>query len=181
MWRPIASATVALSVLATGCTGLNNDDEDILRIHGSTNEGANADAKDMHIRNAFFLAGADSSQPMALYAVLVNQDTRDDQLQRISVTGGGTVQLTGPIGVPSKQPVGAQQPLAMLQGRSATGSVPVTFSFANVGDVRVQVSIKERKGPYASLTPSMSGSPTPAPNPTSPAPTTSSPSASPQG
>ncbi|MER7499902.1 hypothetical protein AB0L05_41790 [Nonomuraea pusilla] len=112
----------------------------------------------------------------ALFAVLINSAAKPDTLERITAEGGGQVQLPGPIELPPNQPVGAgNRPIASVTGVKG-GTVAMTFSFRNAGDVRLLVPVMQRTGIYASLTPSPVGSPVPSPAGTAPVTTPSRPS-----
>lgn len=112
----------------------------------------------------------------ALFAVLINSAAKPDTLERITVEGGGQVQLPGPIELPPNQPVGAgNRPIASVSGVKG-GPVAMTFSFRNAGDLRLLLPVMRRTGIYASLTPSPAGPPVPSPAGTAPVTTPSQPS-----
>ncbi|MER6505340.1 hypothetical protein ABT158_00940 [Nonomuraea sp. NPDC001636] len=147
MKRPIICA----AILALGVTGCTNTGYDTGQ-HLPQNEGANADAKGViHVRNAYLRPApgqaATPSSPASeqtLYAVLINDGHKPDQLQQITVDGGGSVQLSGAAAdIRPGQPVGAgEQPLGTVTGvRAAT--VPMTFTFRDAGAVRVYVPVKQ--------------------------------------
>jgi hypothetical protein len=165
MLRPVASAVVVFGTLTTGCTGLTYDSSDVGRIHNPQNDGANGSVRGVQLRNAFLLGGTEpSSSPaeMPLYAVLINEQGRPDRLQRVSIDGGETVRLTGTADLPSQRVVGGQDPIGTAPGVTGTDSVPMTFTFARAGNLRVYVPVKLKAGQYASLTPSPApGTPTP--------------------
>jgi hypothetical protein len=120
----------------------------------------------VYLRNAFLLAGAEpASSPaeMPLYAVLINEQGRPDRLQRVSIDGGEPVRLAGTADLPPHRVVGGQDPIGTAPGVTGTGSVPMTFTFARAGNLRVYVPVKLKAGHYASLTPSPApDTPTPA-------------------
>ncbi|MBF8194029.1 hypothetical protein ITP53_51845, partial [Nonomuraea sp. K274] len=153
--RPTVSAAIAVAAfLATGCANAGVDTIP----HLPQNEGANADVRGvMHVRNAFLIAGTDPASPapqQSLYAVLINAGTRPDQLDRVTVEGGGSVQLAGPVSLPPNQPVGTGgRPIGTVTGVRG-GAVPMTFDFRQAGSVRVMVPVKYATGQYATLTPS---------------------------
>lgn len=170
--RPIVSAAVAAVVtvlLTAGCTETGVDTGKGL----PQNEGANADVKGVvHLRNAFLLDGQDPASPapqQALYAVIINNGGKPDQLQRVTVNGGGSVQLTGAVNLPPNQAVGTnEQPIGTVSGIKGN-EVPMTFSFRDAGNLSVIVPVKIKAGQYGSLSPSPSAPPTPAPPGNSPA------------
>ncbi|GAA3084879.1 hypothetical protein [Streptosporangium carneum] len=173
MPRPIMVAAVALAVAAAGCAGPTTfDRDDTTRIHHPQNEGANASTGGLHLRNAFLLAGERPGAPPAqlpLYVVLINDEGRPDRLQQVTVQQGGTARLAGPVDLPPERAVGLGRPVGMVGGVPGTASnVSMTFTFANVGDVRVNVPVKLRRGEFATLAPAPLGSATPAPAPRSP-------------
>lgn len=187
--RPIASAVIAVALAAAaGCANVGIDTAQ----DAPQNEGANADVGGvLHIRNAFLLGGTDPASPapqQVLYAVLINDGRQPARLERITLDGGGSVQLPGPITVPPNQPVGAgEKPIATVTGVRARGTtVPMTFAFSGAEPVRLNVPIKERTGQFSHLTPSPAGSPSPtapgtAPPSPSPATTPPSPATTPTG
>ncbi|WP_165974508.1 hypothetical protein [Nonomuraea deserti] len=180
--RPIVSVMVAVALAATGCAKLGID---TVQWHPQ-NDGTNADGRGgVRVRNAFLLGGADPAKPPAqfpLYGVLVNAGDKPLQLERITVEGGGSVRLPGPIALPPDQPVGTgEQPLATASGIRG-GAVPLTFSFRGAPPIRVTVPVKPRTGHFARLAPAPAGPPSPtspATAPPSPAPGTASPSPAP--
>jgi hypothetical protein len=181
--RPIASVVIVVALTAAGGCSLGGFDTSYQRV--PQNEGANADVGGgLKVRNVFLLNGTDPASPapqQALYAVLVNDGRQPDRLERVTVDGGGSVQLSGPIAVPPGQAAGTGgTAIGTVTGvRGAT--VPMTFVFGDAGPVRLNVPVKFRTGQYATLSPAPAGSPTPAaPSPASPAPAgTPSPSPSP--
>ncbi|NBE94691.1 hypothetical protein FE391_12445 [Nonomuraea sp. KC401] len=159
--RPIVSAMVALALAASGCAKLGID---TVQWHPQ-NDGTNADWQNgVRLRNAFLLGGADPAKPppqFPLYGVLINAGDKQLQLERITVEGGGSVQLPGPINLPPGQPVGTgEQPLATASGIRG-GAVPLTFSFRGAPPFRVTVPVKPRTGHFARLTPSPASPPSP--------------------
>ncbi|GAA3221953.1 hypothetical protein [Nonomuraea helvata] len=149
--RAISSAMIGMALAATGCTSLGTYPSQTY----APNSGANADLQGvLHLRNAFLLDGADPDSPspqLALYAVLINSGSRPARLDRITVDGGGSVQLAGPITLPPNQPVGTgDKPIGTVSGvRSAT--VPMTFAFSGAAPIRVNVPVQLRAGEYANL------------------------------
>jgi hypothetical protein len=174
--RPIVSAVIV--VVLAAAAGCSKAEVDTRAENVPQNEGANADVGDtLHIRNVFLLGGTDPASPaqqQTLYGVLINDGRQPVRLERVTVEGGGSVQLSGSITVAPNQPVGAgDKPIGTVTGvRGAT--VPMTFAFSGAEPLRLNVPVKERTGQYASLTPSPAGSPSP-----SPTPGTASPSPSP--
>ncbi|WP_170222834.1 hypothetical protein [Nonomuraea turkmeniaca] len=159
--RPIASAVLVVALAAAaGCQGHAGFDTSAQ--DRPQNEGANVDAKStLHLRNVFLLGSADPASPapqQILYAVLINEGSRPVRLERITVDGGGTAQLPGPVTVSRNQPVGTgAKPLCTVTGVRPRGStVPMTFVFSGNETVRLNVPIKEKTGQYATLTPSLS-------------------------
>ncbi|GAA3565331.1 hypothetical protein GCM10022419_052480 [Nonomuraea rosea] len=129
------------------------------------NDGANADVqKVLHLRNVFLLSGADPASPapeQALYAVLINQGGKPARLDRVTVDGGGAVQLAGPIELPPGHPVGTgEKPIGTVTG-VRRDTVPMTFTFSGLAPVRLNVPVKSRMGPYAGLTPGPAEAPAP--------------------
>ncbi|RVX38631.1 hypothetical protein EDD27_0953 [Nonomuraea polychroma] len=182
--RPIASAViVAALAAAAGCQGHAGFDYSSTNI--PQNQGANVDVgKTLHLRNVFLLGGADPASPapqQALYAVLINDSNRPAKLERITIEGGGSAQLPGPVTVPPNQPVGTgEKPLCTVTGVRPRGTtVPMTFFFSGAEPVRVNVPIKEQTGVYTELTPTPTGSPTPTAPATAPPTGTASPSPTP--
>ncbi|MEU1722037.1 hypothetical protein [Nonomuraea sp. NPDC005692] len=147
MKRPIICAAI-LALGVTGCTNAGYDTGQ----HLPQNDGGNADAKGvLHVRNAHLRAAAGQaatpSSPaaeQALYAVLINDGHKPDQLQQVTVDGGGSVQLSGAAAdIRPGQPVGVNdQPLGTVTGVRGT-SVPMTFTFRDAGPVRVFVPVKQ--------------------------------------
>ncbi|WP_188189890.1 hypothetical protein [Nonomuraea sp. SYSU D8015] len=189
--RPIASAVIAavLAAAAAGCAlaGFDTTAQDVPQ-----NEGANADVGRVKVRNVFLLGGTDPASPapeQTLYGVLINDGREPVRLERITVEGGGSVQLPGPVTVPPNQPVGVgEQPLGTVRVTGVRGTtVPMTFVFSGAEPLRLNVPIKERTGQYATISPSPPGSPSPtapgtapaSPSPTPTQPGTPSPSPSP--
>ncbi|NUO98985.1 MAG: hypothetical protein HOV96_01210 [Nonomuraea sp.] len=153
MKRPIISAAIVVALAASGCTNAGYDRGEST----PQNEGANADAKGvLHLRNAYLLSGPNPASPapqQALYAVVVNNSHKPDQLQRVTVDGGGSVQLSGTVNIPPGQAVGAGRPIGTVTGVRGS-SVPMTFTFRDAGNVRVSVPVKPKTGQYATLNPS---------------------------
>ncbi|GAA3694393.1 hypothetical protein GCM10022224_069950 [Nonomuraea antimicrobica] len=159
--RPIVSAAIAVVLVTCGCATVEFSKEN----RAPKNDGANADVGGtLYLRNAFLLSNTDPASPstqMSLFAVLINDGPRTDQVERISVPGGGTVRLIEPLTLPPNQPVGTgSKPIGTLSGVSGT-SVPMTFTFRNTKPVRVSVPIKLRIGWFASLTPAPAAPPQP--------------------
>ncbi|NUR91394.1 MAG: hypothetical protein HOY71_45600 [Nonomuraea sp.] len=156
MKRPIISAAIVVALAATGCTNAGYDKGEST----PQNEGANADAKGvLHLRNAYLLSGPNPASPapqQALYAVMVNNSHKPDQLQRVTVDGGGgSVQLSGNMDIPPNQPVGANGPIGTVTGVRGS-SVPMTFTFRDAGNVRLNVPVKPKTGQYATMNPAAS-------------------------
>ncbi|GAA1674025.1 hypothetical protein GCM10009733_083830 [Nonomuraea maheshkhaliensis] len=152
-----------MALAATGCAKAELDDANRV----PQNDGANADVGDsLRLRNVFLLRGAGqdaSAPPEALFGVLINEAGQPDQLERITVEGGGSVQLAGPLALPPNQAVGTgNQPLGTVSGVRA-GTVPMTFTFRGAKPVRMMVPVKTRTGHFANL---------PAAPPAQPSPTT---------
>ncbi|WP_327583991.1 hypothetical protein OHA25_50610 [Nonomuraea sp. NBC_00507] len=175
--RPIASAVIVMALAAAvGCQGHAGFDTSAKDI--PQNEGANVDVgSTLHLRNVFLLGGADPASPapqQALYAVLINEGNQPARLERITIEGGGSAQLPGPVTLPPNQLVGSgEKPLCTVTGVRPRGTtVPMTFVFSGAAPVRVNVPIKEKAGVYTRLTPPPTGSPSPtAPGTVSPSPT----------
>ncbi|MGW0808619.1 hypothetical protein [Nonomuraea sp. NPDC002799] len=153
--RPIVSAVIAVTLAAAGCAKTEIDTSSRWL---PQNDGANADVgTGVHVRNAFLLNGTDPASPapeQGLFVVLINEGHRPDQLERITLEGGGTVRLPGPIALPPNQPVGVgERPLFTVSGVRGT-TVPMTFLFRNAGPVRIIVPVKLKTGQFASLNPS---------------------------
>ncbi|WP_043618853.1 hypothetical protein [Nonomuraea candida] len=179
--RPIASAALVLAVLATGCANAGFDKANRM----PQNDGANANVgKTLSLRNAFLLGGDDPASPppqLPLYAVLVNDGQRPDQLERITVEGGGDVRLAGPVALPPGQAVGMNNQVIGTVTGARGNTVPMTFTFREAKSVRVMVPVKARIGQYASLTPSPAGPPSATPGVTEPpSPGQTSPTSGPQ-
>ncbi|GAA2270287.1 hypothetical protein GCM10010149_09490 [Nonomuraea roseoviolacea subsp. roseoviolacea] len=184
MRRPVAVAAVALVLATAGCTGLTYSSEDVTRIFTPQNDGANASAKQVYVRNAFLLGASltgRSETPAAglpLYAVLINERAQPVRLEKITLIQGGQVQLAGAIEVPPRGIVGTDRPIGTVTGVADTGSVPMSFGFTGgPNDMRLIVPVVARTGVFASLNPSgapanPSGAPSPAgsPAPSGPAP-----------
>ncbi|TMR94104.1 hypothetical protein [Nonomuraea basaltis] len=183
--RPIVSAVIVMAMAAMGCAvaGFDTSANNVPQ-----NEGANLNVGGvLHVRNVFLLSGTDPASPapqQVLYAVLINSGHQPVRLERITVEGGGSVQLAGPVTLPPDQPVGTGgQPIGTVSGMSGLrGSVvPMTFIFSGADPVRVNVPVKTKTGHYANLTPSPGGAPSPT-APPSPSPAgTPSPSPPPAG
>ncbi|WP_162795482.1 hypothetical protein, partial [Nonomuraea lactucae] len=104
MRRPVASAAaVALALATAGCSGPLGEQHDPMSVHRPQNDGGNASAKGLHVRNAFLLDGpppgsarptgrgpgaASPAGELQLYAVLVNDRPRPVRLERVTVQGG---------------------------------------------------------------------------------------------
>ncbi|MGP4097832.1 hypothetical protein [Nonomuraea sp. KM90] len=180
--RPIVTAAIVVALAATGCTNYGFDKANRV----PQNDGANADVAGVSLRNAFLLRGnADppaAGTPEALFAVLVNDSARPVQLERITVDGGGSVQLAGPVTLPPNQPVGTgNQPIGTVSGVRAN-TVPMTFIFKDADAIRVSVPVKTRTDHFANLPSAPAGPVTPAPAPPSPTrPISPPPSPSPTG
>ncbi|MEV0200756.1 hypothetical protein [Nonomuraea sp. NPDC050691] len=179
MRRPVVVPAVALLLATAGCTGLTYNSEDVTRIFTPQNEGANASAKQVHVRNAFLLGGQPAARPetpaagLPLYAVLINDRAEPIRLEKVTLSGGGQAQLSGTVEVPPRGIVGTDRPIGTVTGVANTGSVPMTFSFtAGPGDMRLIVPVVARSGVFATLNPS-------APNPSAPNPSGAPPSGSP--
>src|SRR5690349_15933337 len=145
MLRPVASAVVVVGALSTGCAGLTNDGTDVGQVNRPQNEGSNANVRGVLLRNAYLLGGTEpSSSPMEmpLYATFVNERGRPDRLQRVTIDGGAAVRLRGPVDLPRQRLVGGLDPIGTASGVKGTGSVPMTFTFAEAGDLRVDVPVK---------------------------------------
>ena len=164
----IAAAAVGLAV--TGCAKLEKDWAN----QAPQNDGANANmGQGLKLRNAFLLGSADPATPapeQALYAVLVNSSNRPAKLENVTVEGGGSVRLAGPVEIPPDYAIGT------VSGARGT-AVPMTFTFQDRTSVRVLVPVMARTGQYANLPPSPTAPPTASPPATAPptAPTTDDP------
>jgi hypothetical protein len=93
--RPIAAALAVVALAVSGCMVAGFDEANRV----PQNDGANANVGDsLSLRNVFLLGGTDSaSHPpqQALFGVIVNDAQKPDQLEKITMEGGGTVQLAG--------------------------------------------------------------------------------------
>ncbi|RSN14455.1 hypothetical protein DMB42_08085 [Nonomuraea sp. WAC 01424] len=169
MKRAVSCAAI-LALAATGCTNIGFDTGQ----HLPQNDGANADLKGVvHVRNAYLQAApgqatspTSPASEQTLYAVVINDGDKPDQLQHITVEGGGgTVQLSGAAAdIRPDQPVGAnQQPLGTVTGVRGT-SVPMIFTFRDAGAVRVIVPVKSN----TSQSPAGSAGPTTMTTPAAP-------------
>ncbi|MFG2072368.1 hypothetical protein [Nonomuraea maritima] len=172
--RPIVTAMTVMALVATGCAmaGLDNQ-------WPPPNDGANAEAGEtMLVRNAFLLSGTDAASPtpqQALFAVLINQGGQPARLEQVTVDGGGSVQLAGPITLPPNQPVGTNsRPIGTVTGTRGW-LVPMTFTFSGGESARMVVPVMPRAAEYAQL-PTV---PAQAPTPTTPATAPPSPGVSP--
>ncbi|MFI6630491.1 hypothetical protein ACIBI7_16615 [Nonomuraea fuscirosea] len=179
--RPVVRAVLALTLTlaAGGCAKAGLDEANRV----PQNDGANADVGDsLRLRNVFLLRGAGqdaSAPPETLFGVLVNEAGRPDQVERITVEGGGSVQLAGPLAMPPNQPVGTgNQPLGTVSGVRAE-TVPMTFTFKDAKPVRLMVPVKTRTGHFADLPAAPQAPPSPTSPATAPPPQSASPSASP--
>ncbi|MBN6055526.1 hypothetical protein JYK22_26565, partial [Nonomuraea sp. RK-328] len=173
MRRPVAVSAVALVLATAGCTGLTYSSEDASRIFPPKNQGANASAKGVYVRNAFLLGASLTGRPetpaagLPLYAVLVNERAQPVRLEKVTLGKGGQVQLNGAIEVPPRGIMGTDRPIGTVTGVANTGSVPMTFSFtAGPGDMLLMVPVVARTGVFASLSPSGAPIPTATQNPT---------------
>ncbi|MEV5894234.1 hypothetical protein [Nonomuraea fuscirosea] len=176
--RPVVCAVLALALAAAGCAKTELDKANRV----PQNDGANADVGDsLRLRNVFLLRGAGqdaSAPPETLFGVLVNEAGRPDQVERITVEGGGSVRLAGPLALPPNQPVGAgNQPLGTVSGVRA-GTVPMTFTFRDAKPVRLMVPVKTRTGHFADLPAAPQAPPSPTTPATAPPPQSASPSPS---
>ncbi|GAA2213679.1 hypothetical protein GCM10009850_091420 [Nonomuraea monospora] len=173
--RAVAAAVMVVALAATGCANAGFDEANRV----PQNDGANANVGDsLSLRNFFLLGGADSaSHPpqQALFGVIVNDAQQPDQLERVTMEGGGTVQLSGqPLTLPPDQAVGTgNQPIGTADGVRGN-VVPMTFTFREAEPVRLLVPVKTRTGHFANLPAAPSGAPSTAPPAT--APPTASPS-----
>ncbi|MGW3345717.1 hypothetical protein ACWDA3_20600 [Nonomuraea rubra] len=175
MMRPIAAVVAVVALAVSGCTIAGFDEANRV----PQNDGANANVGDsLSLRNIFLLGGTDSASPpaqQALFGVIVNDAQRPDQLERITMEGGGTVQLAGqPIALPPDQAVGTgNKPIGTATGVRGN-VVPMTFTFREAKPVRLMVPVKTRTGHFANLPSAPAGPPASAPPVT--APPTGSPS-----
>ncbi|MEU6715827.1 hypothetical protein ABZ897_30545 [Nonomuraea sp. NPDC046802] len=164
--RPIASAVIVMALAATGCASVGTYPSNSVPPNPGANANATAQGR-LYLRNLFLLNGSDPVSPspqLALYGVLVNGGQKPDQLERITIEGGGTAQLPGPVALAPNQPVGTgERPLSMVSGVRGT-VVPMTFTFRYAGPVRLYVPVKLRVGEFAHL-PEPGGAPSP-PRPT---------------
>ncbi|UBU16102.1 hypothetical protein [Nonomuraea gerenzanensis] len=169
MMRPIAAVVVAVALTASGCMNAGFDEANRV----PQNDGANANVGGtLSLRNIFLLGGADSaSHPpqQALYGVIVNDAQRPDQLERVTMEGGGTVQLTGqPLTLPPDYAVGTgNKPIGTASGVRGN-VVPMTFTFRDAEPVRLMVPVKARTGHFANLPTAPAGPPSSAPPATAP-------------
>ncbi|MFG1696131.1 hypothetical protein [Nonomuraea sp. NPDC049309] len=172
--RRLVITAVAVGLAVTGCAKVEKDWAN----QTPPNDGANANiGQNLQLRNAFLLGSADPASPapeQALYVVLVNSSDRPATLENITVEGGGTVQLAGPVAIPPDHAIGTgNQPIGTVSGARGT-SVPMTFTFQDRTSVRVFVPVMARAGQYANLPLSPAAPPTASPPATAPptAPTT---------
>ncbi|PZG18447.1 hypothetical protein [Nonomuraea aridisoli] len=174
--RPAIVTAVAIAALAAaGCGNVETEAQH----WPPQNEGANAEAGGtVLVRNAFLLGSADPASPapqLTLFAVIINRGDRADRVERITVEGGGSVQLAGPITLPPNQPVGTgDQPIGTVTGVRGT-AVPMTFTFAGGRSARTVVPVMARTREFAQLPTAPAGPP----SPTSPATAPPSPTGSP--
>ncbi|SDL49958.1 hypothetical protein [Nonomuraea jiangxiensis] len=166
--RRIVLTAFMSAVAVTGCSqaGLDTTQTE------PQNDGANADLDgELYLRNVFLVGGAETGSPgpqQVLYGVLINSGDRPVRLERVTVGGGGSVQLAGALTLPPDQPVGVDdQPLGTVSGVRGD-TVPMTFFFSGAEPVQLEVPVKARVGQYASLTPVPSGSPPATPTPGGP-------------
>ncbi|NJP98534.1 unnamed protein product [[Actinomadura] parvosata subsp. kistnae] len=171
MMRPIAAAVVVVALSASGCMNAGFDEANRV----PQNDGANANVEGgLSLRNVFLLGGTDSASPppqQALFGVIVNDGQQAHQLERVTMDGGGTVQLAGqPLTLPPDQAVGTgNKPIGTATGvRGST--VPMTFTFRDAKPVRLMVPVMTRTGHFSNLPSAPAGSPTPAAPVTSPPP-----------
>ncbi|MEO3870432.1 hypothetical protein ABGB18_16585 [Nonomuraea sp. B12E4] len=163
--RRIVLAAYMTAAAATGCSQAGLDTTQL----APQNDGANADLRGgLYLRNIFLLGGAESGSPVprqVLYGVLINSGDRPVRLEQVTVEGGGSVQLAGPLTLPPDQPVGTgNQPLGTVSGVRGD-TVPMTFTFGGAEPLRLIVPVKARIGQFASLTPAPAGSPSMVPTP----------------
>ncbi|GAA2415102.1 copper chaperone PCu(A)C [Nonomuraea africana] len=154
--RAFTTTALCLALATSACTAMVTDYGDVTKFQ--QNEGANASVHGVHLRNAYLLGGAPGQSAPAevpLYAVLINNRTAADRLERITVQGG-SVRLAAPVELPPNQPVGTDRPIATVSGLKGQSWIPMTFTFRDAGDVRVQVPLKYRAGPVSSVTPTAS-------------------------
>ncbi|MEV0614352.1 hypothetical protein AB0I81_13580 [Nonomuraea sp. NPDC050404] len=149
--RSIVSAVIVVALASAGCANAGFDKANST----PQNEGANADVgTTLSLRNAFLLGSADPATPAAqqpLYAVLVNDGGRPDQLERVTVEGGGSVRLAGPVTLQPGQAYGTgNRPIGTVSGARGD-TVPMTFTFREAKSVRVMVPVKPKTGQYAQL------------------------------
>ncbi|MFG1704556.1 hypothetical protein ACFLIM_15300 [Nonomuraea sp. M3C6] len=146
-------AVIVVAMAATGCAAAATYPALTL----PQNDGANADLGGvLHLRNAFLLSGTDPASPAPqqhLYAVLINTGNQPTRLEQVTVDGGGSVQLAGPVTLPPNRPVGTgNKPIGTVTGIRGN-TVPMTFSFRGFEPLRVNVPVKSRIGQYTGLTP----------------------------
>ena len=176
---PIAArllAGAALVLAAAGCAS-SPEAADPNRLYLPGNDGANGDVQGMHVRNAFVLgdtsaAGSSAGQP--LYAVLISDRRQPDRLERVTVEGGGTVRLMGPVELrPGEAGSTAGRPIGTATGIRGT-TVPMTFTFRDAGEVKLMVPVLPKTREYANLPddiPSPASTPSPGRSGASPKPT----------
>ncbi|MFG1942670.1 hypothetical protein [Nonomuraea sp. NPDC048826] len=185
----LLAGAAALTLAMTGCSA-SPAANDPNRLHRPQNDGANGDVQGVHVLNAFLLGPAPTGSPTSsptgsptgssggqpLYAVLINERTDADQLERVTVEGGGTVQLAGPVELrPNEAGSRPDQPIGMVSGVRGS-QVPMTFTFREAGELRLTVPVLPKQGAYATLPASPSGTPSPT---SSPSPTQSGPTPKP--
>lgn len=149
--RAIISTVIVMAMAATGCMAVSTNPAQTYM----PNSGANADIQGvLYLRNAFLLDGADPSSPspqLALYVVLLNTGGKPVRLDRVTVDGGGSVQLAAPITLSPNQPAGTgEKPIGTVSGVRGN-TVPMTFTFSGTAPIRVNVPVKLRAGEYANL------------------------------
>ncbi|KAB8195460.1 hypothetical protein FH608_014100 [Nonomuraea phyllanthi] len=159
--RAIICAVSVVAMAATGCMAAGTFPS---QTH-VPNDGGNANAQGgLYVRNAFILNPGHVASPapqLALYAVLINAGRRPARLERITVEGGGLVQLAGPTFLAPNQAVGTgERPIGTVTGVGA-GTVPLIFHFTGAEPVRVYTPVHPRSGQYAHLPTAPAGGPPP--------------------
>ncbi|MFI6708464.1 hypothetical protein ACIBF7_18650 [Nonomuraea sp. NPDC050478] len=168
----LLACAAALVLASTGCSS-SVDPNDPARLNRPQNDGANGDVQGVHVRDAFLLGEMSTASPaaspagqQALYAVLISNRDRPDLLERVTVEGGGTVRLVGPVELrPYEAATRPDQPIGMASGILGN-YVPMTFTFRDAGAVRMAVPVMARQGRFSGLPSSPAGTPTPTSTPT---------------
>ncbi|MGH1561522.1 hypothetical protein [Mumia sp. DW29H23] len=149
----VAVVVGALAVLLAGCgTGFKAQTNAVYQAGVGTNNRSG----DVEVLNALFVKNDDGSATLS--AGLVNQVLQSDRLTGVEVStlAGTPVEVTfdGPVAVPIRrlETLGTK-PQAVIAGQElfAGQFLAITFTFANAGDVDLQLPIVSRTPMYASV------------------------------